>query len=84
MDDGTKREFKDRLYEQFERAAQALSSARRLELLDLLAQGEWSVEGVGRRNGYVDGEHLPAPPDPPGGASRRSAARRVLSLLPAR
>ena len=27
MDDSTKREFKDRLYEQFERAAQALSSA---------------------------------------------------------
>jgi rhodanese-related sulfurtransferase/DNA-binding transcriptional ArsR family regulator len=51
MDDSTKREFKDRLYEQFERAAQALSSARRLELLDLLAQGEWSVEALAAETG---------------------------------
>jgi DNA-binding transcriptional ArsR family regulator len=39
-----KREFKDRLYEQFARIGQALASPRRLELLDLLAQGERSVE----------------------------------------
>jgi rhodanese-related sulfurtransferase/DNA-binding transcriptional ArsR family regulator len=51
MDDSTKREFKDRLYEQFERAAQALSSARRLELLDLLAQREWSVEALAAETG---------------------------------
>jgi rhodanese-related sulfurtransferase len=51
MDDSTKREFKDQLYEQFERAAQALSSARRLELLDLLAQGEWSVEALAAETG---------------------------------
>ena len=51
MDDSTKREFKDQLYEQFERVAQALASARRLELLDLLAQREWSVEALAAETG---------------------------------
>jgi rhodanese-related sulfurtransferase/DNA-binding transcriptional regulator YhcF (GntR family) len=46
MDDTTKREFKDQLYEQFERVGHALASARRLELLELLAQGERSVESL--------------------------------------
>src|SRR5437588_368755 len=39
-----KREFKDRLYAQFARIGSALASAHRLELLDLLSQGERSVE----------------------------------------
>lgn len=39
-----KREFKDRLYDQFARIGQALASPHRLELIDLLAQGERSVE----------------------------------------
>jgi rhodanese-related sulfurtransferase len=39
-----KREFKDRLYAQFARIGHAFASPRRLELLDLLAQGERSVE----------------------------------------
>jgi rhodanese-related sulfurtransferase/DNA-binding transcriptional regulator YhcF (GntR family) len=51
MDDSAKREFKDQLYEQFERVAQALASARRLELLDLLAQGERSVEALAAETG---------------------------------
>ncbi|GAC1472901.1 MAG: metalloregulator ArsR/SmtB family transcription factor [Chloroflexota bacterium] len=38
------RDFKDRLYQQFARVGLALASPRRLELLDLLAQGERSVE----------------------------------------
>jgi rhodanese-related sulfurtransferase/DNA-binding transcriptional ArsR family regulator len=38
------RAFKDRLYAQFARLGSALASPRRLELLDLLAQGERSVE----------------------------------------
>lgn len=38
------RAFKDRLYGQFARLGSALGSPRRLELLDLLAQGERSVE----------------------------------------
>src|SRR5438067_1966467 len=39
-----KRQFKDELFEQFARIGKALSSGRRLELLELLAQGERSVE----------------------------------------
>jgi rhodanese-related sulfurtransferase/biotin operon repressor len=38
------REFKDALFEQLARITKALSSARRLELVDLLAQSERSVE----------------------------------------
>ena len=38
------REFKDRLYGELGRIAKAFDSARRLELIDLLAQGERSVE----------------------------------------
>ena len=40
----TKRAFKNELYEQFARIGRGLSSGRRLELLELLAQGERSVE----------------------------------------
>ncbi len=42
----TKRIFKDNLYEQFSRLGKALSSPRRLEILDLLAQGPRTVESV--------------------------------------
>jgi rhodanese-related sulfurtransferase len=38
------REFKDALYEQFARIGHALSTPKRLEILDLLGQGERSVE----------------------------------------
>jgi rhodanese-related sulfurtransferase len=38
------RDFKDRLYAQFARVGHALGSPKRLELLDLLAQGEKTVE----------------------------------------
>ncbi len=44
MDSTVKRKFKDEIYEQFARIGKALSSGRRLELLELLAQGERSVE----------------------------------------
>lgn len=38
------REFKDALYAQFARIGDALASPRRIELLDLLSQGEKTVE----------------------------------------
>jgi len=38
------REFKDALYAQFARIGNALASPRRIEILDLLAQGEKTVE----------------------------------------
>ena len=44
MEQAKKREFKNELFEQFARIGKALSSGRRLELLDLLAQGERPVE----------------------------------------
>lgn len=49
----SKREFKDALFEQFARAAKALSSGRRLELLEVLAQGERSVEELADQVGLT-------------------------------
>src|SRR5215470_1827341 len=46
MDMGRKRTFKNQLFEQFARIGKALSSGRRLELLELLAQTERSVEDL--------------------------------------
>ena len=40
------RQFKDRLYGQFARIGKALSSPHRLELLELLAQGERTVDSL--------------------------------------
>ena len=42
----THREFKDRLYGQFARLGKALSNPYRLEILELLAQGQRSVESL--------------------------------------
>ncbi|MBI3391768.1 MAG: metalloregulator ArsR/SmtB family transcription factor [Nitrospirae bacterium] len=42
------RTFKNRIYAQFARVGKALSSPKRLELLELLAQGERTVEGLSR------------------------------------
>jgi rhodanese-related sulfurtransferase len=42
------RRFKNAIYEQFARVAKALASPRRIELLDLLAQGPRTVEALGR------------------------------------
>src|SRR5438552_8622986 len=46
-----KRAFKNLLYEQFARIGKALSGAHRLELLDVLAQGERSVETLAQETG---------------------------------
>ena len=48
MDTRTHREFKDRLFAHFARVGKALSSPRRLEIVDLLAQGERTVEEIAR------------------------------------
>jgi len=45
------RAFKDALYEQLARVSKALGSPRRLELVDLLAQGERPVEALARETG---------------------------------
>ena len=45
------REAKDRLYEQFARTAKALASPKRIELLELLAQGERPVDALASSTG---------------------------------
>lgn len=45
------RAFKDRLYGQFARVGKALSSPHRLEILELLAQGERSVDALAKETG---------------------------------
>lgn len=53
MDSASKRAFKDSLFDQFALIGKALSSGRRLELLDLLAQGERSVEDLAEQTGLT-------------------------------
>ncbi|HUX08012.1 MAG TPA: metalloregulator ArsR/SmtB family transcription factor [Acidobacteriota bacterium] len=45
------REFKDRIYQEFARIGKAISSPRRLELLDLLCQGPRTVEELSKQAG---------------------------------
>jgi rhodanese-related sulfurtransferase/DNA-binding transcriptional ArsR family regulator len=45
------REAKDRLYEQFARAAKAVANPKRIEVLELLAQGEHTVDAVAQATG---------------------------------
>src|SRR5207253_8550142 len=49
------REVKDPLYEQFARVGKVMGSAKRVELLDLLAQGERSVEELAELTGMEVG-----------------------------
>jgi rhodanese-related sulfurtransferase len=51
MQTADKRRFKDELFGQFALIGKALSSGRRLELLELLAQGERSVEVLALETG---------------------------------
>ena len=47
------RRFKDAIYEQFSRIGKAVSSPKRLELLDLLCQGERTVEALSKDTGLT-------------------------------
>ena len=51
----TPREVKDALYDQFGRTAKAVASPKRIELLELLAQAERSVEHLARATGMEVG-----------------------------
>lgn len=51
MDTDEKRRFKDEIYDQFARIGKAFSSPPRLELVDLLAQGERAVEELAEETG---------------------------------
>lgn len=48
MPDTTRRDAKDQLYAQFARIPKALANPARLEIVDVLAQGEHTVEGLAR------------------------------------
>ena len=47
------RTFKDAIYEQFARIGKAVSSPKRLELLDLLCQGPRTVEALAKESGLT-------------------------------
>jgi rhodanese-related sulfurtransferase len=47
------RQFKDAIYEQFSRIGKAVSSPKRLEMLDLLCQGEKTVEVLSTETGLT-------------------------------
>ena len=47
------RAFKDSIYEQFARIGKAVSSPKRLELLDLLCQGPRTVEALAKESGLT-------------------------------
>lgn len=47
------RQFKDSIYEQFSRIGKAVSSPKRLELLDLLCQAEKTVELLAKETGLT-------------------------------
>jgi rhodanese-related sulfurtransferase len=47
------RQFKDAIYEQFSRIGKAVSSPKRLELLDLICQGEKTVETLAQETGLT-------------------------------
>lgn len=53
MKDASHRVFKDRLYGQFARIGKALGNPHRLELLELLAQGERSVDALATESGLT-------------------------------
>jgi rhodanese-related sulfurtransferase len=46
-----KREFKDKVYEELARITKALASPHRLEIIELLAQGDYSVEHIANQTG---------------------------------
>ena len=51
MEDARRRQAKDELFDAFASVARALGNGRRAEIVDLLAQGEQSVEEVAREIG---------------------------------
>lgn len=56
MEKGTRasgREVKDSLYEQFARVGKAVASPKRIEIVDLLGQGEKTVETIARSAGMA-------------------------------
>ena len=77
------REAKDELHDQFARVGRALANPHRVEILDLLAQGERSVEVLAARAGITVGlasSHLQALRRAGLVAARRDGTRIVYRL----
>ena len=55
------RRFKNEIYEQFSRIGKAVSSPKRLELLDILCQGERTVEKLAHEK-LMDGVKIAKKP----------------------
>ena len=65
MQPEVKRQFKDQLFEQFARIGGALANGHRIELLDVLAQAERSVEELATETALtVANASQPAQPQP--------------------
>ena len=47
------KQFKDAIYEQFSRIGKAVSSPKRLEMINLLCQGEKTVETLSKETGLT-------------------------------
>jgi DNA-binding transcriptional ArsR family regulator/rhodanese-related sulfurtransferase len=73
IDDVSHRNFKDRLYAQFARIGKAIASPQRLELLELLAQSERTVDSL------ADEMHLSK-----ANASQHLQALRIAGLVESR
>ena len=79
----TGREAKDALYEQFARIGKAVTSPRRIELLELLAQGERNVDSLAGAAGLgvtTASAHLQVLRGARLGASRRVGTRILYRL----
>jgi len=48
-----KREFKDKVYTELSKAVKAMANPHRLEIIDLLAQGQFSVEQIATNTGLT-------------------------------
>lgn len=78
-------DFKPRLFEHFTRITKALGSGNRLRMLELLAQGERSVENLDGSADLVvgaSGEDPNGSPDHDSGRAYLFVSRRVHSVLP--
>jgi rhodanese-related sulfurtransferase len=77
------REFKDAMFEQFTRVASAFASPKRLEVVDLLAQGPRSVESIATQTSMTVGNtsrHLQVLRNAGLVASSRDAQRIVYRI----
>ena len=77
------RRRKTALFEQFARVGKALAVGKRLELLDLLAQGERAVDALAAAAGLEPDHRVGAPADPAAGRPGRHPPRRHADPLPA-